>query len=309
MKPGKNGEPVVTAQTNTDPERTDPFTIALEGLSLEIGVHDLEALDRNRHLLPTRGRIYVNAVAGEGAEARIRTAAQLTALGYQPVPHIAVRRMRTAQELDNYLGSLVERAGVSEILVIGGDLAEPRGPYASALDVISSGVPAKHGIRRIGIAGYPDGHPNIDSTVLRQALAAKLAACRTAAIDPYIVTQFSFQAESIINWCCAIHEEHPGLPIHAGIPGPAKLRTLLRYARICGVQSSAKKLLAQKKLGFELLRRAAPWGQMEAIGQYRLETGRPLSAHVFTFGGISETVSWLQKVRTDGSRNSGVVRF
>jgi methylenetetrahydrofolate reductase (NADPH) len=309
MEPGKNGEPVVTAQTNSDPERTDPFTIALEGLSLEIGVHDLEALDRNRHLLPTRGRIYVNAVAGEGAEARIRTAAQLTALGYQPVPHIAVRRMRTAQELDNYLGSLVERAGVSEILVIGGDLAEPRGPYASALDVISSGVPAKHGIRRIGIAGYPDGHPNIDSTVLRQALAAKLAACRTAAIDPYIVTQFSFQAESIINWCCAIHEEHPGLPIHAGIPGPAKLRTLLRYARICGVQSSAKKLLAQKKIGFELLRRAAPWGQMEAIGQYRLETGRPLSAHVFTFGGISETVSWLQKVRTDGSRNSGVVRF
>jgi methylenetetrahydrofolate reductase (NADPH) len=309
MEPGKNGEPVVTAQTNSDPESTDPFTIALEGLSLEIGVHDLEALDRNRHLLPTRGRIYVNAVAGEGAEARIRTAAQLTALGYQPVPHIAVRRMRTAQELDNYLGSLVERAGVSEILVIGGDLAEPRGPYASALDVISSGVPAKHGIRRIGIAGYPDGHPNIDSTVLRQALAAKLAACRTAAIDPYIVTQFSFQAESIINWCCAIHEEHPGLPIHAGIPGPAKLRTLLRYARICGVQSSAKKLLAQKKLGFELLRRAAPWGQMEAIGQYRLETGRPLSAHVFTFGGISETVSWLQKVRTDGSRNSGVVRF
>jgi len=309
MKPGKNGEPVVTAQTKSDPERTDPFTRALKGLSLEIGVHDLEALDRNRHLLPTRGRIYVNAVAGEGAEVRIRTAAQLTALGYQPVPHIAVRRMRTAQELDNYLGSLVERAGVSEILVIGGDLAEPRGPYASALDVISSGVPAKHGIRRIGIAGYPDGHPNIDSTVLSQALAAKLAACRTAAIEPYVVSQFSFQAESIINWCCAIHEEHPGLPIHAGIPGPAKLRTLLRYARICGVQSSAKKLLAQKKLGFELLRRAAPWGQMEAIGQYRLETGRPLSAHVFTFGGVSETVSWLQKVRTDTRRNSGVVSF
>ncbi len=309
MKPGKNGEPVVTAQTNTDPERTDPFTIALEGLSLEIGVHDLEALDRNRHLLPTRGRIYVNAVAGEGAEARIRTAAQLTALGYQPVPHIAVRRMRTAQELDNYLGSFVERAGVSEILVIGGDLTEPRGPYASALDVITSGAPAKHGIRRIGIAGYPDGHPSIDTTVLNQALADKLAACRAAAIEPYIVSQFSFQAESIINWCCAIHEEHPDLPIHAGIPGPAKLGTLLRFARLCGVQSSVKKLLANKKVGFELLRRAAPWEQLEAIGQYRLQTGRPLSAHLFTFGGISETVSWLQKVRTDGSRNNGVVRF
>ncbi len=300
---------MVRTQTTPDPERTDPFTIALQGLSLEIGVHDLEALEQNRRLLPTGGRIYINTITGENPEGRIRTAAQLTALGYQPVPHIAARRMRTAEALDDYLGSFVERAGVSEILVIGGDLAEPWGPYASALDVINSGVPAKHGIRRIGIAGYPDGHPSIDTTVLNQALAAKLAACRTAAIDPYIVSQFSFQAESIIDWCRGIHEEHPDLPIHAGIPGPAKLRTLLRFARICGVQSSAKKLLANKKVGFELLRRAAPWNQMEAIGHYRLETGRPLSAHVFTFGGVSETASWLQKVRTDTRRNSGVVKF
>jgi len=112
-----------------------------------------------------------------------------------------------------------------------------------------------------------------------------------------------------MSWCRAIHEEHPDLPIHAGIPGPAKLRTLLRFARICGVQSSATKLLANKKVGFELLRRAAPWDQMEAIGRYRMETGRLLSAHVFTFGGVSETVSWLQKVRTDRGRNIGIVRF
>ncbi len=300
---------MVTTQTTPDPERTDPFTIALEGLSLEIGVHDLEALDRNRHLLPTRGRIYVNAVAGEGAEERIRTAAQLTAYGYQPVPHIAARRMRTAEELDDYLAGFVERAGVSEILVIGGDLTEPLGPYGGALDVITSGLPAIHGIKRIGIAGYPDGHPDIETTALNRALEAKLAACRTAAIDPYIVTQFSFQAGSIIDWCRAIHDRHPDLPIHAGIPGPAKLGTLLRFARICGVQSSIKKLLANKRVGLELLRRAAPWEQIEAIGQYRLETGRPLSAHLFTFGGLTEAVSWLQQVRTGGRGNGGVVRF
>ncbi len=300
---------MVTTQTTQDPERTDPFTIALEGLSLEIGVHDLEALDRNRHLLPTRGRIYVNAVAGEGAEERIRTAAQLTAYGYQPVPHIAARRMRTAEELDDYLAGFMDRAGVSEILVIGGDLTEPLGPYGGALDVITSALPAKHGIKRIGIAGYPDGHPVIETTALNQALEAKLAACRTAETDSYIVTQFSFQAGSIIDWCRAIHNKYPDLPIHAGIPGPATLGTLLRFARICGVQSSIKKLLANKKVGLELLRRAAPWEQLEAIGKYRLETGRPLSAHLFTFGGLTEAVSWLQQVRTGRRGNGGVVRF
>ena len=296
-------------QTTPDSERTDPFTIALQGFSLEIGVHDLEALEKNRRLLPTGGRIYVNAVAGENPEARITTAAQLTANGYQPVPHIAARRMRTAEELDDYLAGFVQRASVGEILVIGGDVTEPLGPYGDALDVITSGLPAKHGIKRIGIAGYPDGHPDIETTVLNRALEAKLAVCRTAAIDPYIVTQFSFQAESIIDWCRAIHDRHPDLPIHAGIPGPAKLGTLLRFARICGVQSSMKKLLANKKTGLELLRRAAPWEQLEAIGQYRLETGRPLSAHLFTFGGLTEAVSWLQQVRTGGRGNAVGVRF
>ncbi len=300
---------MVTIQTTPDSEGTDPLTIALQGLSLEIGVHDLEALDRNRRLLPTGGRIYVNAVAGENPEARITTAAQLTAYGYQPVPHIAARRMRTAEELDDYLAGFVQRAGVGEILVIGGDVTEPLGPYGGALDVITSGLPARHGIKRIGVAGYPDGHPDIETKALNRALEAKLAACRTAAIDPYIVTQFSFQAGSIIDWCRAIHDRHPDLRIHAGIPGPAKLGTLLRFARICGVQSSMKKLLANKKTGLELLRRAAPWEQIEAIGQYRLETGRPLSAHLFTFGGLAEIVSWLQEVRTGRGGTGGGVRF
>lgn len=295
--------------TTSDHERTDPLLIALQGFSLEIGVHDLEALEQNRRLLPMGGRIYVNAVAGEGAEARITAAAQLTAYGYQPVPHIAARRMRTVKELDDYLAGFVQRAGVSEILVIGGDMIEPVGPYGDALGVITSGLPAKHGIRRIGIAGYPDGHPDIETTVLNRALETKLAACRKSAADPYIVTQFSFQARSIIDWCRAIHDKHPDLHIHAGIPGPAKLRTLMRFARICGVQSSMKKLLANKKTGLNLLRGAAPWEQLEGIGKYRLETGRPLSVHLFTFGGLIETVSWLQEVRTGRRGTGGVVGF
>lgn len=280
----------------------DPIGVALQGLSLEIGVHDLEALDRNRNRLPENGRVYVNAVAGEGAAARIDIASRLKHFGFQPVPHIAARRMESVEELDNYLAAFVERAGVKEILVIGGDLAKPLGPYDSALDVIESGLPAKNGVKRIGIAGYPDGHPFIDEAVLGPALETKLEACSAAGIDCYIVTQFSFQANAIIEWCSAIHKSHPELHIHAGIPGPAKLGTLLRFAKICGVQSSIKKLMANKTMGLDLLRRAVPWKQMEAIGQYRIDTGRALSPHLFTFGGIAESVSWLQQVRggTDG---------
>jgi len=245
---------------------------ALRELSLEIGVHDLQALKQHSHLLPAGGRVYINAVAGEGTAARINAAEQIRTAGFRPIPHIAARRMQSEQALDDYLAGFVERAGVNEILLIGGDLPESLGPYASALDVIESGLPAKHGIRRIGVAGYPE-------------------------------------ATAIIDWCRATHEKYPGLSIHAGIPGPAKLGTLLRYARICGVQTSARKLQANKNLAFELLRRAAPWEQFEAIGQYRLDTGQPLSAHLFTFGGLKETTSWLQQAAKGRKDNSDAVEF
>jgi methylenetetrahydrofolate reductase (NADH) len=300
---------VAKSLTSSDRQAADPLVVALEGLSLEIGVHDLQALYRNRHHVPENGRVYVNAVAGEGAEARINIAVQLKEFGFQPVPHIAARRMQSTQQLDNYLAAFVERADVREVLVIGGDLAESLGPYDSALDVITSGLPAKHGIARIGIAGYPDGHPFIDEAALGRSLEAKLEACSTGGIDSYIVTQFSFQADSIINWCRAVHEMHPGLHIHAGIPGPAKFGTLLRFAKICGVHSSAKKLMANKTMGLDLLRRAAPWKQFEAIGQYRIETGRSISAHLFTFGGVTESVAWLQEVRSGIDESGDDVLF
>lgn len=300
---------MVSNQTSPQLKNTDPLAIALDDLSLEIGVHDLEALDRNRQHLPENGRVYVNAVAGDGADARIQIAIQLADYGFQPAPHIAARRMQSIEELDYYLAAFAERAGVRDILAIGGDLAEPLGPFESALEVINSGLPAKHGIRRIGVAGYPDGHPFIDSMVLDEALEAKLAACKEAGADPYIVTQFSFQAESMIAWSRAMHEKYPHLPIHAGIPGPAKFGTLLRFAKICGVQSSIKKLMANKKMGREMLRRAAPWKQLAAIGQYRIETGLPLSPHLFTFGGVSESVKWLKQARSDTAVHGEEIEF
>jgi len=280
--------------------------MAVRELSLEIGVHDLEALQKYGHQLAAGGRVYINAVAGEGAAARIRAAEKIRGFGFEPVPHIAARRMASEQALADYLEGFVSRAAVKEVLLIGGDLPESLGPFASALDVIESGLPARHGIKRIGIAGYPDGHPDIDAATLKRSLQEKLAACRSAAMDPYVVTQFSFEASAITDWCRAVHEENTGLVIRAGIPGPARLGTLLRYARICGVQTSARKLQANKKLAFDLLRRAAPWDQLEAIGRYRLETGQPLSAHLFTFGGLEETTRWLQQVK-NGSRDDGDV--
>jgi hypothetical protein len=67
--------------------------------------------------------------------------------------------------------------------------------------------------------------------------------------------------------------------------------------------------MANKTMGLDLLRRAAPWKQIEAIGRYRIDTGRPLSTHLFTFGGVTESANWLQKVRNDGKMHGDDVLF
>lgn len=267
----------------------------VDDFSVEIGAHDLSALAKYWDKLPANGRVYINAVAGAGAPARIKTAARLAQLGFQPVPHIAARRINSAAALDDYVSQFTT-AGVSELLIIGGDVPEPLGPFASALDVIESGVPEKYGIERIGVAGYPDGHPGISGAILQDTLQQKIASCRDHQIEPYVVTQFSFQAESIIQWCSDFHEVFPDVYVRAGIPGPARLATLLRFAKICGVQSSARKLLKNKSVGLDLLRGTAPWSQLRALERYRSVTQRNISAHIFSFGGLREVVSWLEQV-------------
>lgn len=284
------------------------INIALQDLSIEIGVHDIDALRERSESIPTGTSIYVNAVAGAGATARIETATALAALGYRPVPHIAARRMVSAEALHEYVDGLVTSAGVDEVLLIGGDIEEPLGPYDCALDVISSGILEQHGIGRIGIAGYPDGHPLISAPRLSDSFERKLAAAASAGLSTYVVSQFSFQATAIIDWVEKLHQRHPTLDIHAGIPGPAKLKTLLRFAKICGVQSSAKKLLANREVGLDLLRGAEPWEQLEAIGRYKSETGRSVTTHIFTFGGLKEVFRMLSRAR-DGVKDGESVRI
>ena len=262
--------------------------------SLEIGVHDIGDFAQYRHKIPQNGRIYVNAVAGAGPAERIKTVVSISKFGFRPVPHIAARRFPSVAVLDDYLARLAD-AGVDELLIVGGDVPAAPGPFASALQIIESGMPEKYGIGRIGIAGYPDGHPTISNEILRDSLLAKIGACIERNIDPYVVTQFSFEAQSIIRWCREFHSRHPDTAVHAGIPGPARLATLLRFARICGVRSSAKKLLKNSKVGLDLLRSAAPSKQLIAIGQYRSDTGYDVSAHIFTFGGIKEVINWLEE--------------
>ena len=141
--------------------------------------------------------------------------------GMEPVPHIAARNIQSKAELAAYLEGLVGEAGVTEVLVIGGGVGTPVGPYAETMDVLASGRLEAMGIRKVGVAGHPEGSPDISADGLATALAAKNEWATRTGIETYIETQFCFDVGAILKWeksiraeatCCRSISACPALP-------------------------------------------------------------------------------------------------
>ncbi len=244
----------------------------------------------------TRGtRIYISAVPGRPAEEVIAAAIRLRSAGLEPVPHVAVRNFASADALDEFLARLNGEAGVRRALVIAGDRAEC-GPFRRSLDAIDSGVLRRRGIRAIGIAGYPDGHPRIGREELDRALAEKIAAAEATGLAVEIVTQFCFDAHAILNSIARLRGFGFEHPIRVGLAGPTGLASLLRYATRCGVRASAQVLATRAGLLRQMFAMAVPDDLVRTLAE---AAPANVSTHFFSFGGLPASARWARAV-TDG---------
>jgi methylenetetrahydrofolate reductase (NADPH) len=249
---------------------------------------DIEAL---RTCIAAKTPIYVSAVPAHPLAMQIDTATSLAAAGFEPVPHIAARRFSSGAELDRHLGRLCDDAGVRRVLVIGGDIAAPAGPFFAAIEVIESGLLQSRGIVEVGIAAYPDGHPRLGATELDRALAAKVEAAAETGLAAHIVTQFGFSAPAILNWIGRLRDQGIDLPVRIGLAGPTTLSGLLRYARICGVTASAQGLMRHTGLARQLFGMVAPDSVLRPLAD--ATAGRTdVAPHIFSFGGLAAAARW-----------------
>ena len=189
-------DPVKSGSTDTDLA----ISALMTGYSFEVTTKDVDGLDQAARLLAPGTVVSIAFIDGEGVGARLRAAAKVRALGFQPAPHIAARRLASVAELDAFLAALADQAGTDQALVIAGDFSSAIGPFEDSLAVIRSGLLARHGIRKIGISGYPEGHPAIPPNTLWQALHDKLRLLGDNGYDCHITTQFSFDAQPVLEW-------------------------------------------------------------------------------------------------------------
>ncbi len=277
----------------------DPLSAFLQNLSLEITAKQIEKLPVfGPHLKPGT-RVYIALIDPADVGGQLEAARQLKSAGFTAIPHIPARFVRDLEDLKGRIGNLAGQAGVTEMLVLGGGAPQPIGKYDAAIQILETGVFEANGIRRIGIAGHPEGNSDITKihgeAVLLKALKQKQAWLDAKNIQGFIATQFLFEAKPVADWAGMLRAEGIHLPVHVGIPGPATIKTLVKYAAMCGVGNSARFIRKQALNVTKLLSVNTPDDFMLGLAKYHVE--RPdlgiAGPHMYPFGGFDKLFDWL----------------
>jgi methylenetetrahydrofolate reductase (NADPH) len=234
-------------------------------------------------------------VPGRSVDETIGHAVALRACGLEPVPHLAVRNFASVEAFDLVLTRLNREAAIDSVLIIAGDRSEC-GPLRRALDVIDSGLLRRRGIRTIGVAGYPQGHPSIGRDELKRALAEKISAAEATGLNVEIVTQFCFDAPAILSFISEVRDYGFDHRVRAGLAGPTNLGSLMRYATRCGVRTSAHALARRSGLMRQMFAMTTPDDLIRALAE---AAPAGVTPHLFSFGGIAATGRWARAV-SDG---------
>jgi methylenetetrahydrofolate reductase (NADPH) len=266
--------------------------------SLEMSPDRVDDVRTLAALLPVGTKVYVNHLPRHELPGSLSSLNALRDAGLEPVPHIAARRVLSHTELRSFLERAVGEAGVTKVLLIGGDDVQPRGPYADAAAVLREGVLAECGVREVGLPGYPEGHPRIAAPLLAQGLEDKLALAAGQGLGTYMVTQFSFSPARVIEYCGGMARERPSLPIYVGLAGPTEPRTLLRFAQRCGVSASLRALKDQGIAAVRLVTHTDPGEQLAAVAHYCIghTSCNVVGVHLFTFGGAVQAAEWMRSL-------------
>jgi methylenetetrahydrofolate reductase (NADPH) len=269
----------------------------VQSFSIEATRPTAAEIDVLAAIAPKGTRVYVSAVPTRPTQEVLDSAIRLRAAGFSPVPHVAARMFATIAALDEFLAQLSGKANVERLLIIAGDRDHPAGDLRSSLEVIDGGLLQRRGIKEIGIAGYPEGHPRISQHDLDRALMDKIAAAEATGIKVHIVTQFCFDATAILQWIRRLRDFGLEHPVRVGLAGPTNLPALLRYARRCGVRASIEGLARQSGLARQLFAMTAPDTLVQALAQARSDRRLGMvKPHFFAFGGIAGTARWASAV-------------
>ena len=139
--------------------------------------------------LPELKDVYITMLPGGDFKETANQAVELVKKGFNPIPHFPARSMENEHQLKEYV-SICKDGGVKQALIIGGG-REPAGKFDSSFQLLETGYFEK---MKIGIAGHPEGSPDISDSDLEKAMKDKKP------YADYIVTQWLLDPQPIIDF-------------------------------------------------------------------------------------------------------------
>lgn len=292
--------PVEAAASRSGPAAPEIAAVAAEMVacgSLEMGADTPQDARRIAELLPAGTPVYVNHLPRHNLEHTLKALVALREANLEPVPHVAARRISSREEARGFLEKAARLAGVARILLIGGDVPQPLGPYPEGAALLREGFLADCGISQVALPGYPEGHPRIPTAILTAALEEKLALAKSQGLGASIVTQFSFAPNRIAEYCADLARRAPDVPVYVGLAGPTSPVSLLRFAQRCGVSASLRALQAEGMRAVRLFTHVDPTEQLMALARHS-HTGsvrNVVGVHLYSFGGVARTAQWMNE--------------
>ncbi len=263
--------------------------------SIETSTRNLVEIDAYPSLLPQGTDVYVAWLPGSPYHHIVSVAKRLRRAGMNPVPHIAARQLANREVAIEYLASLRDEADVGRALLVAGDSDAPVGTYDSSAALLESGLLQAHGIRSIGVAGYPEGHRKIPEAALMAALDRKIDYAAAHGLDLFMVTQFCFDGQAIVDWLGRLRARGAVLPVRVGVAGPASVRTLLNYGMRCGIGNSIRVLGSQAISLTRLIGQHGPDAVVRRLASRAAELN-VAGLHLFPFGGFAQSAQWIDNV-------------
>ena len=242
--------------------------------------------------LPAGSRVTVTASPAHGQARTIDVAERLAANGYEVIPHLSAKMTSGRRELAAFVDRLAA-AGISEAFVVGGDASPPAGPYHEAGELLDELAGLDHLFTRIGVGGYPEGHPMASDDRLLEALRRKQPHAA------YVVTQLCFDAGVLADWMRAIRAEGIDLPVVVGLPGVVERRKLAEISLRTGVGASLRYLRKNRRQLVALMRsrRYDPTPLTRAVADGLHERGlTAVGAHLFSFNQVDATYAWVRSL-------------
>jgi methylenetetrahydrofolate reductase (NADPH) len=262
--------------------------------SIELNVQDVVYLDASQALLAPGKKIYVSFLPKQSWQQTVVASMSVRAAGFEPVPHLPVRLLADQATLEHTLTALVAQAQVEEVLLIAGDYESAVGPYASVVDVLRSGALERAGLRRLSMAGHPEGHPRVALEVIRCAEREKVQLAAQAGLEVRLLTQFFFEQEPFLRWLEQLRDAGVHVTAIAGLAGPARLATLFKFALRCGAGPSIRALASKPGSLAKLLGDHGPESLVRSLALARLRGELDFAGiHLFCFGGFLRSCEWL----------------